>query len=132
MKHQLPYMRNAESIAPSRQGHLLCVWHPQESDIGSHHVQASSYEAFLDPMAKLALFASGIHQLVFTLKSTLPFAVGQVQDVGLIFLSAMASSIAHICTNNDRPTAEALGTTLLTLAICTFLVGLGGFPQADC
>ena len=78
-------------------------------------------------MAKLGLLASGIHQTVFTLKSTLPFAVGQVQDVGLIFLSAMASSIAQICKDNDRSRAEALGTSLLTLAICTSLVGLGTF-----
>lgn len=90
-------------------------------------LQAPAYQSFLDPMAKLALFASAIHQLVFTLKSTLPFAVGQVQDVGLIFLSAMASSIATICLDNDRSKAEALGTSLLTLAISTALVGLGTF-----
>ena len=78
-------------------------------------------------MAKLALLASGIHQTVFTMKSTLPFAVGQVQDVGLIFLSAMASSIARICDDAGRSREEALGTSLLTLAICTSFVGLGTF-----
>jgi hypothetical protein len=40
--------------------------------------------------------------MVFIFSSTLPFAVGQVQDVGLIFLSAMASSIAARCLDEVR------------------------------
>jgi hypothetical protein len=44
--------------------------------------------------------------------------------VGLIFLSAMASSIAKLCENNGYDPHEALGTSLLTLAISTFFVGL--------
>lgn len=35
-------------------------------------------------------------QTVFTLLSTIPFAVGQPQDVGLIFLSSMATGVAEI------------------------------------
>lgn len=47
----------------------------------------------------------------------------QVQDVGLIFLSAMATSIAVLCEQQGYSREEALGTSLITLAISTFLVG---------
>jgi len=46
-----------------------------------------------------------------------------VQDVGLIFLSAMATSIAGMSAAAGRSAQEALGTTLVTLVIATFLVG---------
>ncbi len=48
---------------------------------------------------------------------------GQVQDVGLIFLSAMATSIAAMSTAAGFSAQEALGTTLVTLVIATFVVG---------
>ena len=51
-------------------------------------------------------------------------AMWQVQDVGLIFLSAMASSIALLCEEDGYEPKEALGTSLLTLAIATFIVGI--------
>lgn len=66
-------------------------------------------------------FASGVHQAVFAIMSTLPYAIGQVQDVGLIFLSAMATSIAALCSNSAE---VALGTALTWLAISTVLVGV--------
>jgi SulP family sulfate permease len=51
-----------------------------------HHAFSSS----LPQLIKLVTFSCVVHQLCFTLSSSLPFAVGQVQDAGLIFLSAMA------------------------------------------
>lgn len=45
-------------------------------------VQAPIYSQYLGQMAKLAFLASAVHQFVFTVVSSLPFAVGQVQDVG--------------------------------------------------
>lgn len=42
-------------------------------------VQDKLYAPYLGQLAKMAFLASGVHQLVFTLRSTLPFAVGQVQ-----------------------------------------------------
>lgn len=47
------------------------------------------YAPYLDRLTKLGFLASGLHQLVFTVASSLPFAVGQVQDVGLVFLASM-------------------------------------------
>ena len=47
-----------------------------------------------------------------------------MQDVGLIFLSAMASSIVHEGLKKETADADILGTTLLTLTASTFIVGL--------
>ena len=51
-----------------------------------------AFEAYMPSLIKLVLFSSMLHQVSFTIFSSLPFAVGQVQDAGLIFLSAMAGS----------------------------------------
>lgn len=78
----------------------------------------------LGELAKVTFLCSAVHQCMFSAVSTLPFAVGQVQDVGLIFLSAMASSIADQCARAGVPDADALATTLLTLTVSTLLVGI--------
>lgn len=44
--------------------------------------------------------------------------------MGLIFLSAMATSIAHEGLSKGAPKAEVLGTTLVTVTVSTFIVGL--------
>ena len=44
-------------------------------------------------LVKLVVFSSAVHQTAFTTCSSLPFAIGQVQDAGLIFLSKIASEI---------------------------------------
>eukprot|EP01039_Chlorochromonas_danica_P001409 gene1409-1532_t len=77
----------------------------------------------LPQLVKLVLFSSAMHQLCFTLCSSLPFAVGQVQDAGLIFLSAMAASIAKGCQASGQADA-LLPTTLVVLALCTAALGL--------
>lgn len=67
-----------------------------------------------------------VSQVIALSCATIPFclvAVGQVQDVGLIFLSAMATSIAGICLEAGRDAATALGTSLLTMSVATFFTG---------
>ena len=54
------------------------------------HRDAATYAR----LVKLVLFSSAVHQAVFVTTSSLVFAVGQVQDAGLIFLSKMATNIA--------------------------------------
>ncbi|EFJ45005.1 hypothetical protein VOLCADRAFT_94701 [Volvox carteri f. nagariensis] len=81
------------------------------------------YTPYIDSLCRFFFFSSGIHQLVFVALSTLPFAIGQVQDVGLIFLSAMASDIALRVTGPDAA-AVALGSSLLAMTISTAIVGL--------
>lgn len=75
---------------------------------------------FMPRLVKLVLFSCAMHQLCFTIFSSLPFAVGQVQDAGLIFLSAIAASIAHSVTHEE----QLLPTTLVILALCTALLGV--------
>ena len=83
------------------------------------------YSPYIDLICKLFFLSSALHQTVFCLFSALPFAMGQVQDVGIIFLSAMGSSIATLTLEAGRDADTALGTSLLTMTISTFLVGLG-------
>lgn len=78
---------------------------------------------YMPYLVKLVLFSSAIHQICFAIFSSLPFAIGQVQDAGLIFLSAMAASIAQGISSNSPDDPSIMPTTLFTLGICTALLG---------
>jgi SulP family sulfate permease len=54
-------------------------------------MQDDLYAPYLGQLSKLAFLASAIHQTVFTLLSTLPFAVGQVSR------SALATCVSLGC-----------------------------------
>jgi MFS superfamily sulfate permease-like transporter len=82
------------------------------------------YLPYRNDLSKLVLLSSAIHQLVFTLLSSLPFAIGQVQDAGLIFLSAMATLIAHAGKREGWDDQEILATILVGTAISTATLGL--------
>lgn len=72
---------------------------------GSHTCSSTSlctlqdkfFRPYSGSLVRLVLLCAAIHQAVFTMLSTIKFAVGQVQDVGLIFLSAIASRCAALC-----------------------------------
>lgn len=86
-----------------------------------------AFQPYMSDLIKLVLTSAAIHQLCFTISSTLPFAVGQVQDAGLIFLSAMASSIVQALRakeNEHFSMVEVIATTLFTLAASTALLGV--------
>ena len=87
-------------------------------------LQDHFFQPVLGQMVKLVFLSSGVHQIVFSVKSTLPFAVGQVQDVGLIFLSAMATSVVDACHKAGQNSDVTLGTVLVTLLLTTLLVGV--------
>jgi SulP family sulfate permease len=78
------------------------------------------FQESLPDLAKLVILSSAVHQLVFSLKSSLPFAVAQVQDAGLIFLSSMATTIAR----NTQSREEAVATTVVCLSLATAALGL--------
>ena len=78
-----------------------------------------AYHQVLPSLIKILLFSCMIHQISFSIFSGLTFAVGQVQDAGLIFLSAMATSIVSGC----HSTESILPTTLVILSIYTALLG---------
>lgn len=74
-------------------------------------------------LVKLVLFSSVIHQACFSAKSSLPFAIGQVQDAGLIFLSQMAKSLVASCKVASLPDEAVIATTLVGLGCCTAALG---------
>eukprot|EP00054_Salpingoeca_dolichothecata_P023001 m.152094 g.152094 ORF g.152094 m.152094 type:complete len:1056 (+) comp24534_c0_seq1:22-3189(+) len=80
------------------------------------------FEPYLPILVKLVLFSSIVHQVMFSLISSLPFAVGQVQDAGLIFLSSMATTIVSKTKGAD-PDA-VLATVLCWLALSTAMLGV--------
>jgi SulP family sulfate permease len=82
-----------------------------------------TFGAFMPVLSKLVIFSSAVHQLMFTLLSSLPFAIGQVQDAGLIFLSAMATSICNSLGDSVSPEAK-VATTIVTIGIATASLGI--------
>ncbi|KAG7381900.1 Syntaxin-1A [Phytophthora pseudosyringae] len=70
--------------------------------------------------AKLVVYSSVVHQVMFTLLSSLPFSIGQVQDGGLIFLSTMATSICN-SLGDDVSLEAKVATSVVTIAIATVL-----------
>lgn len=94
------------------------------------------YSDHMNALSKLLIFSSMIHQLGFFLFSSLPFAIGTVQDAGLIFLSAMANTVADKMIADGHTESEILSTALALLCLGTALLGLvlilmGRFKLAD-
>jgi SulP family sulfate permease len=94
------------------------------------------FDKHMNALSKLVIFSSLIHQLGFFLFSTLDFAIGTVQDAGLIFLSSMANTIAFRMLDEGHTDEEVLSTTLVLLSLGTAVLGLvlivmGHFRLAD-
>lgn len=83
------------------------------------------FKPYKAQLVKLVLFSSVVHQACFSAKSSLPFAIGQVQDAGLIFLSQMAKSLVASCKAASLPDEEIIATTLVGLGCCTAALGAG-------
>jgi SulP family sulfate permease len=82
------------------------------------------FSSALPMLTKLVFASSMVHQVVITSLSPLPFAIGQVQDTGMIFLASMASSIMTTL-GPTVPLEERIATVLVHLSISTVLVGIG-------
>ncbi|EEY60920.1 Sulfate Permease (SulP) Family [Phytophthora infestans T30-4] len=102
---------NAVRAIPTMYGYAVIIF--------SHHAFAN----FMPALSKLVIFSSAVHQVMFTLMSTMPFAIGQVQDAGLIFLSAMATSICNSLGDDVSPEAK-VATTIVTIGIATASLGV--------
>eukprot|EP00536_Pseudo-nitzschia_multiseries_P012005 jgi/Psemu1/320162/estExt_fgenesh1_pm.C_4380002 len=115
---------NVIIAVPSLFGYAAVIFnHP----IFSNHMNA---------LSKLLISSSLVHQLGFLLFSGLPFAIGTVQDAGLIFLSNMANTIADRMIEDGNTEVEILSTTLVLLCAGTaslglVLVAMGKFKLAD-
>ncbi len=89
--------------------------------------QDAFFSPFMPVLVKLTLSSGIIHQICFSSFSSLPFAVGQVQDAGLIFLHSMASYIVIYCRQNvpNCDDETLLTTVTILLALCTASLGCG-------
>jgi hypothetical protein len=86
---------------------------------------SARFRPFMSSLAKLVFFGSSVHQLSFSLFSSLPFAIGQVQDVGLIFLSAMSTRVVQSLVAQGKDDDMALvTTTLVSMTLSTTIVGV--------
>ncbi|KAL7473696.1 hypothetical protein ACHAXS_014188 [Conticribra weissflogii] len=82
------------------------------------------FRPYLSILMKLTVLSGAVHQITFSTVSSLPFAVGQVQDAGLIFLSAMARDLVSRCRAAGYPDeAYILATTTIGLSLFTAILG---------
>jgi hypothetical protein len=91
----------------------------------------------MNTLAKLVIFSSAVHQVSFTSFSSLnTFAIGTVQDAGLIFLSTMADKLATAILDDDGSEAQVVSTVLVLLSLSTaslgmVLIAMGHFRLAE-
>lgn len=95
-----------------------------------------AFSPHINELSKVVLWSSVVHQFAFTAFSSLPFAIGQVQDAGLIFLSHMSNTMANKIVDDGGTTEEAVSTCLVILSMATFSTGIvlmlmGKFRLAD-
>ena len=81
------------------------------------------FRPYLSVLMKLTVVSGAVHQITFSTVSSLPFAVGQVQDAGLIFLSAMARDIVSQCKALGVDDVSILATTTIGLSMFTAILG---------
>lgn len=99
---------------------------PVIMSFGSIIYQDKYFTPYLPTLIRLTTYSGFVHQLVFSYSSSLPFAIGQVQDAGLIFLSKIASRVVQHCQENGHDSEqEILATTTVGLALCTAVLGFG-------
>ena len=85
---------------------------------------------------KMTVISGVVHQVTFSTLSSLPFAVGSVQDAGLIFLSAMArdvvSRLKSMGANDDAILATCtIGLSMYTAVLGSALVIIGKLKLAS-
>lgn len=81
------------------------------------------FRPYLSVLMKLTVVSGAVHQITFSSVSSLPFAVGQVQDAGLIFLGAMAKDIVRRLKGMGVDDESILATATIGLSIFTALLG---------
>eukprot|EP00584_Thalassiosira_punctigera_P016749 CAMPEP_0172556770 /NCGR_PEP_ID=MMETSP1067-20121228/68894_1 /TAXON_ID=265564 ORGANISM="Thalassiosira punctigera, Strain Tpunct2005C2" /NCGR_SAMPLE_ID=MMETSP1067 /ASSEMBLY_ACC=CAM_ASM_000444 /LENGTH=701 /DNA_ID=CAMNT_0013345665 /DNA_START=164 /DNA_END=2269 /DNA_ORIENTATION=+ len=81
------------------------------------------FRPYMSVLMKLTVVSGVVHQITFSTFSSLPFAVGQVQDAGLIFLSAMATDVVLRLKSMSVDDTSILATVTIGLSIYTALLG---------
>jgi len=84
-----------------------------------------AFANYMPVLIKLTLFSGTVHQICFSTFSTLKFAVGSVQDAGLIFLSKMAHDMVQYCRSNHYDDETMLATVTVGLGCAAAALGVG-------
>ncbi|KAL7546180.1 hypothetical protein ACHAWF_009520 [Thalassiosira exigua] len=90
------------------------------------------FRPYLSTLMKLTAVSGAVHQVAFSTVSSLPFAVGQVQDAGLIFLSAMARDLVSQLQRTGHDDAEILATVTVGLSASTAVLGCALVAVGKC
>jgi MFS superfamily sulfate permease-like transporter len=98
---------------------------PVLMSFGSIIYRDDFFGPYMPVLIRLTVISGMIHQVCFSTLSSLPFAVGQVQDAGLIFLSGMAGNLVQDCKSQGHNDEAILATVTIALSIATGLLGLG-------
>lgn len=99
---------------------------PVVMSFGNIIYQDARFQPYTPVLIKLTMVSGVVHQLCFSAFSSLPFAVGSVQDAGLIFLSKMASDIVEYCQSNGYTEDKViLATVTVGLGVAAFFLGCG-------
>lgn len=99
---------------------------PVVMSFGNIIYQDSAFQPYMPTLIKLTMVSGVVHQICFSTFSSLPFAVGSVQDAGLIFLSSMATDMVMYCRQNANYSDEAmLATVTVGLGLAATLLGMG-------
>jgi SulP family sulfate permease len=98
---------------------------PVLMSFGSIIYRDEAFAPYMPVLIKLTVVSGMVHQICFSTLSGLPFAVGQVQDAGLIFLSSMAGDMVEFCRSRGHPDDVLLATVTVGLGLATALLGLG-------
>ncbi|CAJ1327312.1 unnamed protein product [Effrenium voratum] len=82
------------------------------------------FREFLPSVVKIFFLSSAVMQVAMTLLSEIQFAIGQIQDVGLIFLAGMVRNIVHMGHADRAVSSDGLMATSMWTCFCsTFVVG---------
>lgn len=98
---------------------------PVVMSFGAIIYRDDAFAPYMPVLVKLTLMSGIVHQICFSTFSSLPFAVGQVQDAGLIFLSGMASNIVQYCHLQGHDEETMLATATVGLSLATTILGVG-------
>ena len=98
---------------------------PVVMSFGNIIYRDNAFADYMPVLIKLTLFSGVVHQLCFSFFSTLKFAVGSVQDAGLIFLSSMAHDMVRYCRDHNYDDDVMLATVTVGLGMAAAALGAG-------
>lgn len=84
----------------------------------------AEFQDAMPSLVKLYFLSSAVMQMAMSLRSSITFCIGQVQDVGLIFLAGMVRNIVAWGHEEGLTTEAILATSLWQCATSTFVVGV--------